>query len=96
MIGRLVEVKGIGRWTAEIFLMFHLHRPDVLPVDDLGICARGAADLRPAPAAERGDGALELGEAWRPTGRLPAGTCGGASSSNAAAAPTPSGSRWRG
>src|SRR2546428_108298 len=34
---RLTEVKGLGRWTAEMFLMFRLHRPDVLPVDDLGI-----------------------------------------------------------
>jgi DNA-3-methyladenine glycosylase II len=33
----LTQVKGIGRWTAEMFLMFRLHRPDVLPVDDLGI-----------------------------------------------------------
>ena len=30
-------MKGIGRWTAEMFLMFRLHRPDVLPVGDLGI-----------------------------------------------------------
>lgn len=33
----LVQVKGIGRWTAEMSLMFTLHRPDVLPLDDLGI-----------------------------------------------------------
>ena len=37
VIGRLVAVKGFGRWTAEMFLMFRLHRPDVLPVGDLGI-----------------------------------------------------------
>src|SRR4051812_28470892 len=37
VIERLTEVKGFGRWTAEMFLMFRLHRPDVLPVDDLGI-----------------------------------------------------------
>lgn len=37
LIRRLVEVKGIGRWTAEMFLIFHLHRPDVLPVDDAGL-----------------------------------------------------------
>ena len=37
VIGRLVQVKGIGRWTAEMFLIFHLLRPDVLPVDDIGI-----------------------------------------------------------
>lgn len=37
VIERLVQVKGIGRWTAEMFLIFHLLRPDVLPVDDIGI-----------------------------------------------------------
>lgn len=37
LIRKLVEVKGIGRWTAEMFLIFHLHRPDILPLDDLGL-----------------------------------------------------------
>jgi 3-methyladenine DNA glycosylase/8-oxoguanine DNA glycosylase len=37
IIRRLVEVRGIGRWTAQMFLMFRLGRPDVLPVDDFGI-----------------------------------------------------------
>ena len=37
VIARLVEVKGIGRWTAEMFLIFYLNRPDVLPVGDLGL-----------------------------------------------------------
>ena len=37
IIEELVEVKGIGRWTVEMFLIFHLKRPDVLPVDDLGL-----------------------------------------------------------
>ena len=37
VIATLTQVKGIGRWTAEMFLMFRLHRPDVLPVGDLGI-----------------------------------------------------------
>ena len=37
VIAELVQVKGIGRWTAEMFLMFSLGRPDVLPVDDLGL-----------------------------------------------------------
>ena len=35
--GEIRAVRGIGRWTAEMFLMFRLHRPDVLPVGDLGI-----------------------------------------------------------
>jgi len=37
VIEDLVAVKGIGRWTAEMFLMFSLLRPDVLPVDDIGL-----------------------------------------------------------
>ena len=37
IIAELIEVRGIGRWTAEMFLMFNLLRPDVLPVDDLGL-----------------------------------------------------------
>jgi DNA-3-methyladenine glycosylase II len=37
IIEELVQVKGIGRWTVEMYLMFHLRRPDVLPVDDLGL-----------------------------------------------------------
>jgi DNA-3-methyladenine glycosylase II len=37
VIGDLTRVKGIGRWTAEMFLIFHLQRPDVLPVGDLGL-----------------------------------------------------------
>ena len=37
IVARLTAVRGIGRWTAEMFLMFRLRRPDVLPVDDLGV-----------------------------------------------------------
>src|ERR671922_39248 len=55
VIGALTQVKGIGRWTAEMFLMFRLHRPDVLPVDDLGIlkAVQRAYGLRKLPRAER-------------------------------------------
>ena len=65
VIERLVQIKGVGRWTAEMFLIFSLGRPDVLPVDDLGFRAGvrrhyGLADL-PRPAALR-----ELAEPWRP------------------------------
>ena len=65
IIEELIQVKGIGRWTAEMFLMFNLHRPDILPVDDLG--------LRNAAAAQYNDGekmSIEairaIGEAWKP------------------------------
>lgn len=65
VIERLTAVKGFGRWTAEMFLMFRLHRPDVLPVDDLGIikAVQRLYKFRQRPSAER---ILTLGEAWRP------------------------------
>lgn len=65
VIAALTEVKGIGRWTAEMFLMFRLHRPDVLPVGDLGIvkAVQRAYRLRTVPSPAR---LLRLGEAWRP------------------------------
>jgi len=65
VIERLVAVKGFGRWTAEMFLMFRLHRPDVLPVADLGIMKAMQTiyrlRARPKPAKM-----LKIGEAWRP------------------------------
>ena len=65
VIQRLVAVKGFGRWTAEMFLMFRLHRPDVLPADDLGIVVaiQRLYRLRKRPDARR---VLKIGEAWRP------------------------------
>jgi DNA-3-methyladenine glycosylase II len=65
VITALTAVKGIGRWSAEMFLMFRLHRPDVLPVDDLGIvnAVKNVYKLRKRPTAER---IRKLGEAWRP------------------------------
>jgi DNA-3-methyladenine glycosylase II len=65
VIERLTAVKGFGRWTAEMFLMFRLHRPDVLPVDDLGIvkAVQRMYGLRKRPKPVR---ILKMGEAWRP------------------------------
>jgi len=65
VIVALTQVKGIGRWTAEMFLMFRLHRPDVLPVGDLGIlnAVKKAYRLRKPPTPAR---LVRLGEAWRP------------------------------
>ena len=62
---RLTAVKGIGRWTAEIFMMFSLGHPDVLPVDDLGIqhAIRLAYGLRRMPSEKK---MLELSEPWKP------------------------------
>jgi DNA-3-methyladenine glycosylase II len=65
VIAALTQVKGIGRWSAEMFLMFRLHRPDVLPVDDLGIvnAVKNVYRLRKRPTAAR---IRKIGEAWRP------------------------------
>ncbi len=62
---QLVDVKGIGRWTAEIFLMFRLGRPDILPADDMGLmnAVHRAYGLRKRPDAKR---LRKMGEAWRP------------------------------
>jgi DNA-3-methyladenine glycosylase II len=61
----LTRVKGIGRWTVEMFLIFCLRRPDVLPVNDLGFqkAVGKAYRLRSSPRPEE----IELlGDAWRP------------------------------
>ena len=64
-IAEIVAVRGLGQWTAEMFLLFHLERPDVLSGGDLGI--RKAVQIEygleemPPPAQ-----VLEIGEAWRP------------------------------
>jgi DNA-3-methyladenine glycosylase II len=65
VIAALTQVKGIGRWTAEMFLMFRLHRPDVLPVGDLGIvkAVQKVYGLRKVPTADR---LVKIGEPWRP------------------------------
>jgi DNA-3-methyladenine glycosylase II len=65
VVEHLVRVKGIGRWTAEMFLIFTLRRPDVLPVDDLGlrVAVQRAYGLPERP----GRAELErIGEPWRP------------------------------
>jgi DNA-3-methyladenine glycosylase II len=65
----LTAIKGLGQWTADMFLIFHLGRPDVLPVGDLGI--RRAAQVEygldelPSPEELRG-----LAEPWRPNRSL--------------------------
>ena len=65
VIERLTSVKGFGRWTAQMFLMFRLHRPDVLPVGDLGIvnAVQRLYRLRKKPDAAR---LTKIGEAWKP------------------------------
>jgi DNA-3-methyladenine glycosylase II len=65
VIERISAVRGLGRWSAEMFLMFHLERPDVLPVGDLGIrravqLAYGLEDVPNPEELER------IAEPWRP------------------------------
>lgn len=65
IIEELVAIRGIGRWTAEMFLIFHLMRPNVLPLDDIGLI-KGISDNyfsgEPVSRAE----AREVGDAWAP------------------------------
>ena len=65
VIETLTQIKGIGRWSAEMFLMFRLHRPDVLPVGDLGIvkAIQRAYRLRKPPTVRK---MLTLGQRWQP------------------------------
>jgi DNA-3-methyladenine glycosylase II len=65
IIERVTAVKGLGEWSAHMFLMFHLGRPDVLPVGDLGVRngMKVAYALEETPTPKR---ALEIGAPWAP------------------------------
>ena len=65
VIDAIVKVKGLGRWSAEMFLMFRLRRPDVLPVDDRGIVTaiQRLYGLRKRPKPDR---IRKIAESWRP------------------------------
>ena len=65
VIETLVRVKGVGRWTAQMFLMFRLGRPDVLPELDLGIqnAVQRAYRLRKRPTPDR---VRKIGARWAP------------------------------
>jgi DNA-3-methyladenine glycosylase II len=65
IITELVAVRGIGRWTAEMFLMFHLMRPNVLPLDDLGLIKGISHSYFSGEPVSRAE-ARELGEGWAP------------------------------
>lgn len=65
IISELVAIRGIGRWTAEMFLMFHLMRPDVLPLDDLGL-ANGVSRLYFSEEKVTRSELRELAQAWAP------------------------------
>ena len=65
IVEELTAVKGLGQWTADMFLMFHLSRPDVLPVGDLGLrrAFETVYELPSIPAAEEME---KFAEPWRP------------------------------
>ena len=65
VIEAVTQVKGLGRWSAEMILIFHLRRPDILPTGDLGIVTamKRLYGMRKPPKPQR---MLKLGEQWRP------------------------------
>ena len=65
IIEELVAIRGIGRWTAEMFLIFHLLRPNVLPLDDLGLMKGIGQNYFSGEPVSRAE-AREVGDAWAP------------------------------
>lgn len=65
IIEELVAVRGIGRWTAEMFLIFHLMRPNVLPLDDVGLLRGISLNYFSGEPVSRAE-AREVGDAWAP------------------------------
>ena len=65
IIAELVAIRGIGRWTAEMFLIFHLLRPDVLPLDDVGLINGISRNYFSGESVSRSD-AREVAAAWAP------------------------------
>ncbi|MEK6975187.1 MAG: DNA-3-methyladenine glycosylase 2 family protein [Candidatus Thermoplasmatota archaeon] len=65
ILAELTEVKGIGTWTAKMFLMFHLHRPDVLPFEDLGL-RLAVSEVYGVPPEMAPQVMAEHREAWSP------------------------------
>ncbi len=74
VIEELTQVKGIGCWTAQMCLIFSLGRPDVFPVDDLGVRAaiRNLYELKDMPSRQQ---ALEIGAKWSPHATLASWYC---------------------
>ena len=65
IIAELISIRGIGRWTAEMFLIFHLMRPNVMPLDDLGLIKGISVNYFSGEPVSRAE-AREVGEAWAP------------------------------
>lgn len=65
IIAELTAIRGIGRWTAEMFLVFYLQRPNVLPLDDAGLLKGISESYFSGEAVSRSD-VREVAEAWKP------------------------------
>ena len=65
VVAHLTQVKGIGRWTAEMFLIFSLNRPDVLPIHDLGL-QKGVQKAFSLPELPQPEEVERLGMRWKP------------------------------
>ena len=65
IIAELVAIRGIGRWTAEMFLIFHLMRPNVLPLDDVGLINGISRSYFSGEPVSRSD-VREVAQAWQP------------------------------
>jgi DNA-3-methyladenine glycosylase II len=65
LIARVVTIKGIGRWTVEMLLMYSLERMDILPADDFGV-REGYRSLKSLPEQPKPNALREIGKAWAP------------------------------
>jgi DNA-3-methyladenine glycosylase II len=65
IIAELIAIRGIGRWTAEMFLIFHLLRPDVFPLDDIGMLRGISENYFSGESVSRSE-AKEVGAGWAP------------------------------
>jgi DNA-3-methyladenine glycosylase II len=65
LIARVVTIKGIGRWTVEMLLMYSLERMDILPADDFGV-REGYRALKSLPEQPKPNALREIGKAWAP------------------------------
>ena len=74
VIDALVQVRGVGRWTAQMFLMFRLGRPDVLPVLDLGV-RKGAQRIYRMRALPETDRVEKVAKKWRPWATIASWYC---------------------
>lgn len=62
---QLISIKGIGRWTADMFLMFHLQRPDIWPVGDLGLVKAVELLVKPKTKLDK-ERLIEVAKPWQP------------------------------